>query len=35
MNNKNRYVKKIRDIFKTVPGRGLMLNLEEDKLKMN
>ena len=34
INNKNRYVKKIRDIFKTVPGRGLMLDIKEKELKL-
>jgi len=27
-------VKKIRDIFKTVPGRGLMLDIKEKELKL-
>ena len=35
MNNKNRYVKKIRDIFKTVPGRGLMLDIKKKELETN
>lgn len=32
-NKKNR--KKVKDIFKVVPRRGIMLNLEEDKLKIS
>ena len=32
-NKKNR--KKVKDIFKVVSRRGIMLNLEEDKLKIN
>ncbi|GAJ00197.1 unnamed protein product [marine sediment metagenome] len=35
INNKSRYVKKIRIIFKTVPGRGLMLDIKEKELETN
>jgi helicase len=33
INNKSRYVKKIRNIFKTVSGRGLMLDIKEKELE--
>ena len=34
-NNKGRKVKKIKNIFKTVPGRGLMLDIKEKELEIN
>jgi helicase len=33
LNNKSRYLKKIRNIFKIVPGRGLMLDIKEKELE--
>jgi helicase len=35
INNKSRYVKKIENIFKTVPGRGIMLGIKEKELETN
>jgi len=35
LNNKSRYAKKIRNIFKIVPGRGLMLDIKEKELETN
>ncbi|MDO9555699.1 MAG: winged helix-turn-helix domain-containing protein, partial [Atribacterota bacterium] len=35
LNNKSRYAKKIGNIFKIVPGRGLMLNIKEKELETN
>jgi helicase len=32
VNNESRQVKKIQNIFKTVPGRGLMLNIDKKEL---
>ena len=34
-NNKNRNIKKVENIFKTIPGRGLMLNIKEKELEIN
>jgi len=34
ISNKSRYAKKIENIFKTVPGRGLMLDIKERELKL-
>jgi len=34
-NNKSKYVKKIQNIFKTVPGRGIMLSINEKELEIN
>ena len=34
-NNKDRNIKKVENIFKTVPGRGLMLNIKEKELEIN
>jgi len=34
-NNKSRYAKKIGNIFKIVPGRGLMLDIKEKELETN
>ena len=34
LNNKSRYSKKIGNIFKIVPGRGLMLDIKEKELKL-
>jgi len=35
LNNKSRYLKKIGNIFKIVPGRGLMLDIKEKELETN
>ena len=35
LNNKGRYAKKIGNIFKIVPGRGLMLDIKEKELETN
>ena len=35
LNNKSRYAKKIGNIFKIVPGRGLMLDIKEKELETN
>ncbi|MBA3061819.1 helix-turn-helix domain-containing protein [bacterium] len=35
INNKRKVAKKIENIFKTIPGRGLMLNIKEKELETN
>ena len=35
INNKRKVVKKIENIFKTIPCRGLMLNIKEKELEIN
>ena len=34
INNKSKHVKKIENIFNTVPGRGIMLSIKEKELKL-
>jgi len=35
INNKRKVAKNIENIFKTIPGRGLMLNIKEKELEIN
>jgi helicase len=35
MDKKEDYSKKIENIFKTIPGRGLMLDIKEKELETN
>lgn len=35
MDKKEGNTKKIENIFKTIPGRGLMLNIKEKELEIN
>ena len=35
INNKRKVAKKIENIFKTIPGRGLMLNIKGKELETN
>jgi hypothetical protein len=34
LDKKEEHTKKIESIFKTIPGRGLMLNIEGEELKL-